>query len=150
MRIDIRRLITSAFFLGLVFANAHAEALNAAVLAVEASAADGPDAAVGHRLREAPARFIAQNSVGQVNDFQNREIDASETIAPTASFDPVCHTLTTAADANDLPLEFLTRLIWQESPLDPVAVTPPGAQGVAQFMPQTPASPGPGRRFVTR
>ena len=25
----------------------------------------------------------------------------------------MCHTLTTAADANDLPLEFLTRLIWQ-------------------------------------
>src|ERR1700746_257724 len=118
----IRRLTTSAFFLGLVFANAHAEALNTASLAVEASAADGTDAAGGYRLREAPARFIAQNSLGEVNDFQNREIDASKTIAPTASFDPVCHTLTTAADANGLPLEFLIRLIWQESRFDPGAV----------------------------
>jgi hypothetical protein len=134
---EIRRLTTSAFLLGLVFANAHAEALNAAVpLAVDASAADGTDAAGGHRLPEAAARFIAQNSVG-VNDFQNREIDASEATSPTASFDPVCNTLTTAADANGLPLEFLTRLIWQESRFDPRAVSPAGAQGVAQFMPKT-------------
>jgi soluble lytic murein transglycosylase-like protein len=78
------------------------------------------------------ARFIAQNSIGQVDNFQNREIGASETTA-----DPVCHTLTTAADANDLPLDFLTRLIWQESRFDPRAVSPAGAQGVAQFMPTT-------------
>jgi hypothetical protein len=36
-----------------------------------------------------------------------------------------------------LPLEFLTRLIWQESRFDPRAVSPAGAQGVAQFMPKT-------------
>jgi soluble lytic murein transglycosylase-like protein len=138
MRIDIRRLTTSAFFLGLVFADAHAEALNAAApLAVDGSAADGTYAVGRYGPREAPARFIAQNSVGQVNDLQNRELDASETTAPAASFDSACHTLTTAADANDLPLEFLTRLIWQESRFDPRAVSPAGAQGVAQFMPKT-------------
>ena len=49
----------------------------------------------------------------------------------------MCNTLTTAADANGLPLEFLTRLIWQESRFDPRAVSPAGAQGVAQFMPKT-------------
>ena len=106
---------TSAVFLGLVFADAHAEALDAAApLAVDGSAADGTYTAGGYGLRELPAQFIAQNSVGQVNDLLNRELDGSETTAPTAS-DPACHTLTTAADANNLPLEFLTRLIWQES-----------------------------------
>jgi Transglycosylase SLT domain/SPOR domain len=138
----IRGLATFAFFLGLVVSNAHAEALNpAAPLAVE-TAADGRYAAGGYRLRDAAARLIAQSSIGQVNDFQNREIDASETIAPTASFDPVCNTLTTAADANGLPLEFLTRLIWQESRFDPGAVSRAGAQGVAQFMPKTAVSRG--------
>jgi soluble lytic murein transglycosylase-like protein len=44
-----------------------------------------------------------------------------------------------AADANNLPLEFLTRLIWQESRFDPRAVSPAGAQGVAEFMPKTAA-----------
>jgi hypothetical protein len=38
-----------------------------------------------------------------------------------------------------LPLEFLARLIWQESRFEPRAVSPAGAQGVAQFMPKTAA-----------
>jgi hypothetical protein len=60
MRIDIRRLTTSAFFLGLVFADAHSEALNAAApLAGHVSAADGTYAAGGYGTREAPARRIA-------------------------------------------------------------------------------------------
>src|SRR2546423_14297465 len=114
MRIGIRRLASSAFFFGLLFANARTEALNAASpLAVDRSVVDRMYVAGRYHLREAAARFIAQDSLAQVNDFQHREIDASETIAPAASFDPVCHTLTTAADANDLPLEGLTRLIWQ-------------------------------------
>src|SRR5262249_33850580 len=148
MRIGMRRLASSAFFFGLLFANARPEALNAASpLAVDRSVVDGKYVAGGYRLRDAPARFIAQSSVGPVNDFQNREIGSSETIAPTASFDPVCHTLTTAADANDLPLEFLTRLIWQESRFDPAAVSRAGAQGVAQFLPKTAGFRGPSDPF---
>ena len=138
MRIDIRRLTTSAFFLGLLFADAHAEALNAAAsFAVDGSASDGTYAA-GDGLRGHPGQLIAQDSVGQANE-NNRELDASETTAPLASFDPACNALTTAADANGLPLEFLTRLIWQESRFDPHAVSKAGAQGVAQFMPKTAA-----------
>src|SRR5262245_48069418 len=71
----ICRLATSAFLLSLVVSDAHAEVLNpAARLPVERA-----------RLREAAAQFVAQNSLGKVNDLQNREIDASETITPTAS-----------------------------------------------------------------
>jgi hypothetical protein len=49
----------------------------------------------------------------------------------------VCTTLIDAARANDLPPSFLARLIWQESRFDPFSVSPAGAKGIAQFMPQT-------------
>jgi hypothetical protein len=53
------------------------------------------------------------------------------------SVDAICRTLAQAAVDNDLPEEFFTRLIWQESRFDPAAISPAGAQGIAQFMPQT-------------
>ncbi len=56
--------------------------------------------------------------------------------------DEICHTLAAAAAENDLPEEFFTRLIWQESRFDPTAVSPAGAQGIAQFMPATAATRG--------
>jgi hypothetical protein len=62
-----------------------------------------------------------------------------QTQAPAPSVDEICRTLATAADGNALPEEFFTRLIWQESAFDPKAVSPMGAQGIAQFMPQTAA-----------
>lgn len=58
------------------------------------------------------------------------------------SVDEICRTLSQAAAANDLPEEFFTRLIWQESRFDTGAVSPAGAQGIAQFMPQTAAMRG--------
>jgi soluble lytic murein transglycosylase-like protein len=42
-----------------------------------------------------------------------------------------------AAAAFELPASFFLRLIWQESRFDPRAVSPAGAQGIAQFMPGT-------------
>jgi Transglycosylase SLT domain len=58
------------------------------------------------------------------------------------SVDDICHTLAQAAADNELPEELFTRLIWQESRFDPAAVSPAGAQGIAQFMPQTAAMRG--------
>ena len=58
------------------------------------------------------------------------------------SVDDICRTLAQAAADNELPEEFFTRLIWQESRFDPAAVSPAGAQGIAQFMPQTAAIRG--------
>src|SRR6187402_1779431 len=60
----------------------------------------------------------------------------------TLSVDEICRTLAQAAADNELPEEFFTRLIWQESRFDPAAVSPAGAQGIAQFMPQTAAMRG--------
>lgn len=49
----------------------------------------------------------------------------------------ICQALASAAQEHDLPVPFLARLIWQESRFRQSAVSPVGAQGVAQFMPQT-------------
>lgn len=56
---------------------------------------------------------------------------------PKALRERICGTLQEAAAAADLPIDFFTRLIWQESRFDPGAVSPAGAQGIAQFMPRT-------------
>ncbi len=49
----------------------------------------------------------------------------------------VCSLIESAAVAHGLPEEFFTRLIWQESRFRAKAVSPVGAQGIAQFMPGT-------------
>src|SRR5713101_7799001 len=61
----------------------------------------------------------------------------AEPSASRPSVDEICRTLAEAAADNDLPEEFFTRLIWQESRFDSGAVSPAGAQGIAQFMPRT-------------
>lgn len=54
----------------------------------------------------------------------------------------VCEALAAAAERNDVPVPFLVRLIWQESGFNQNAVSPVGAQGVAQFMPETASERG--------
>lgn len=51
----------------------------------------------------------------------------------------VCRALAGFAAREALPPGFFARLIWQESRFDANAVSPKGAQGIAQFMPQTAA-----------
>jgi hypothetical protein len=53
-----------------------------------------------------------------------------------------CRFIETSAADHGLPLEFLTRLLWQESSFRASAVSPKGAQGIAQFMPATAAERG--------
>jgi len=61
--------------------------------------------------------------------------------AQAAAFEPldrtVCRLIENAAHANGLPVGFMTRIIWRESSFRAAAVSPMGAQGIAQFMPGT-------------
>lgn len=54
----------------------------------------------------------------------------------------VCGTLVEAAERNNLPVPFFISLLFQESRFQPEVVSKVGAQGVAQFMPETAASMG--------
>ena len=54
----------------------------------------------------------------------------------------LCGIVETAARQEGLPVNFFTRLIWRESSFQSGAVSPAGAQGVAQFMPGTAAERG--------
>jgi hypothetical protein len=51
--------------------------------------------------------------------------------------DRICDLIAFNADRHDLPRDFFARLIWKESRFDEQAVSPVGAEGIAQFMPAT-------------
>ena len=68
---------------------------------------------------------------------QSAEIHQPEPEAPPLTPAQFCPALAAAATANDLPVHFFTRLIWQESRFNPNSVSHAGAQGIAQFMPET-------------
>jgi hypothetical protein len=67
------------------------------------------------------------------------QADAGDT---TNSLDGLCNALLTSAQDNDLPVAFFANLIWQESKLKHDAVSPVGAQGIAQFMPRVAVEAG--------
>lgn len=73
-------------------------------------------------LAAAPHHAAAQNSEIAAADFP---------------IDRICKLIAREASTNGLPLTFFARLIWKESRFDLKAVSPVGAQGIAQFMPAT-------------
>ena len=71
-------------------------------------------------------------------DFSDRLL-----AAPGESLDEaVCRLIDAAAKDKRLPVELFARLIWRESGFRNSAVSPKGAQGLAQFMPVTAAERG--------
>lgn len=64
---------------------------------------------------------------------------AEETAAPDQTPKTVCGLIEESAASQGIPVAFLTRLIWKESTFQPDALSPKGAQGIAQFMPGTAA-----------
>lgn len=70
-----------------------------------------------------------------------RPIEATALLFPQGG-DGMHALITAAAAANGLPGDFFLRLLRQESGLNPNAVSPVGALGIAQFMPGTAAERG--------
>src|SRR3989304_4879591 len=61
---------------------------------------------------------------------------------PKPFVDIVCPIMQQQAEVRGLPPMPFVRLIWKESRFNPQAVSPKGAQGIAQFMPGTAAERG--------
>lgn len=68
--------------------------------------------------------------------------DGRHCIARASYVADVCRTIAAAAEEHGLDTGFFARLIWKESLFDAAAVSPAGAQGIAQFMPGTAALRG--------
>ena len=94
----------------------------------------------------------AQGSVQSAPSEQNKTVPAQNQPAPGPAAQPadkaahpntppttddVCRALEQDAAENGLPVEFFARVIWQESRFNARAVSAKGAQGIAQFMPET-------------
>jgi hypothetical protein len=62
---------------------------------------------------------------------------AAEAVRSNRYAEDVCAIIETEAKRHKLPETFFARLIWKESLFDPDAVSPKGAEGIAQFMPGT-------------
>jgi Transglycosylase SLT domain/SPOR domain len=65
-------------------------------------------------------------------------VAATPPLGPMEPLDhAICRLIERSASADHLPVAFLTRIIWRESSFRASVVSPAGAEGIAQFMPQT-------------
>ena len=93
---------------------------------------------IGHAAEDPPAE-----SAKSCTTLAGTEI----CIAEASYTADVCTAISVFAARWRLPEAFLARLIWQESRFDPLALSPAGAQGIAQFMPGTARIRGLGNAF---
>ena len=67
-------------------------------------------------------------------EFERVDPDADKKTYDAAA---LCDLISAAAEKHGLPKPYFARLIWKESRFDISAVSPAGAQGIAQFIPAT-------------
>src|SRR5258708_37684223 len=72
---------------------------------------------------------------------------AADALDRPTSDEASCRVIETAARSSQLPVAVLTKLLWFESRFQVGAVSPVGAQGIAQFMPATANERGLGDPF---
>lgn len=80
-----------------------------------------------------PPEIVADPS--RTSDERPAKAAALETSKPAAA--DICDLIAANADAVGMSRDFFARLIWKESRFDSGAISPVGAQGIAQFMPYT-------------
>jgi hypothetical protein len=100
--------------------NSHAGTVTASV-----ESSQGEEAAnVAAPSETTTAADAAAHAAASIND---------EPAPPTM----ICEAVKAAAEEHDIPIGFFVRLLWQESRFRSEEVSHAGAQGIAQFMPQT-------------
>jgi hypothetical protein len=105
--------------------------------AITVGAAKSP-LAQADKAADEPAKNDAnpsQNKQPTAEPAKNKPSPAKKAQQTTA--EDICDTVERAAAENQLPVNFLARVIWQESRFNARAVGRKGAKGIAQFMPET-------------
>jgi hypothetical protein len=92
----------------------------------------------GDEPSSAPSRVVHPS----VEELARPELQKPEDAPGSGTREAICLMIESAARANDLPLEFFARVIWQESrfqsdALGPLTRSGQRAEGIAQFMPGT-------------
>ena len=100
-------------------------------------------APVGGASPGLPAASVAASPASPVSHGAAAKASVKPTVVAT------CDLIARASHAHGLPASYLTRLIWQESRFQPNALSPAGAQGIAQFMPGTASGRGLADPFST-
>src|ERR1022692_2149147 len=124
----MRHMVTSALYFALILFAAHGTAASAPTIGVVGVKAD----TTALVLEPKTWPFFtarAQNATEESSIPNSDKSDRTQSPNNISAYDAVCQTLDSAALSHELPLEFLTRLIWQESRFDAKAVSPKGAQG---------------------
>jgi soluble lytic murein transglycosylase-like protein len=119
-----------------------------AVFAPRIIAAPAPEAALttsNPAAAPAPDNFVVGEAgtstaegappIRKPTSLERARAALAESNAEALSDPELCTTLLKVARSNDLPLGFFTNLIWRESRFDHDAISPVGAMGIAQFMP---------------
>jgi hypothetical protein len=103
-----------------------------------------PDAAqsAGAAAQPAPAQADTDGKTPvKPEENKTEQVPAQEPQRETATQPPtaedICRAVEQSAGENGLPVEFFARVIWQESRFNARAISPKGAEGIAQFMPAT-------------
>ena len=65
------------------------------------------------------------------------ERGAATAASKPVTVDRICTLIANEAKLNSIPEDYFARLIWKESRFDHQAISPAGAEGIAQFMPAT-------------
>lgn len=118
----LSRRLCLLVLLGLVAAPVAAQVTNAVPLSAERAAQPRPQPRPSEERRCAPGGDVC--------------------IAERTYAADLCRAIEAAAGAEGLDLGFFARLLWRESLFDASAISPAGAQGIAQFMPGTAALRG--------
>jgi hypothetical protein len=86
-------------------------------------------------------RMAALRPMSRSGEFpepnQRCTADRASCISLASYIPDVCRTIEAAARKNTLDPHFFARLLWKESLFDAGAISPVGALGIAQFMPET-------------
>jgi hypothetical protein len=109
----------------------------------DTGATDGASSATEGKASVEAEALPVDGPIAQANSGANAELNHSNRASAAAlTKADLCRTAASEAIANNLPADFFTNLIQQESGFRPNVVSPAGAQGIAQFMPPVASSYG--------